>query len=61
MPKYLLNIPDRQWQAVRSLSDRTDLAIAELLRRAIDYAFQENGLNAMVPCMSGEMRRVVKR
>lgn len=55
MAKFLFNLPERQLQDYRDLSERTGLSIAEIIRRMSDYCFKETTLNILIPAMSGHL------
>lgn len=47
---------EQRIEIIHSLCDKTGLGVGELLRRILDYSFQEDSLNIIVPSMSGQLR-----
>ena len=52
---YLFQCPDRQWQTLTEIAHRTDLKIADVLRRSLDHLLQEKLVNEVFPAMSGQI------
>ncbi len=52
MNQYL---PAYQTQALRELRQRTDLSVAEWMRKMIDHCLQPKVLNELLPPMSGHL------
>ncbi|MDE2095640.1 MAG: hypothetical protein KGL39_00155 [Patescibacteria group bacterium] len=53
---YNLYLPDPQWERLQALSDHTDMTGAEIIRKVVDYGFQESVLNQIIPWMSGSLK-----
>ena len=56
MSKYLLNLPDERYDALRELKEQTQMPVAALLRLMVLHCTQQHVFNEMLPSMSGQVQ-----
>ena len=55
MHRYLLSIPDNQFDQLRDISDKTEEPMSVWVRRFLEYGMRDSSLNDLVPSMSGQL------
>lgn len=53
MERICISLSDRQREGLKSIAEQTGYSQSELVRRTLDYVLTSQGINQVIPALSG--------